>query len=274
MISEGRKIKADTLTYLKATGYGRGIGNVEMTDTSQNVIVKGNFAVYNPDKKQAVVTDSALMIQVSEGDSLFIHADTIRSDVDTTGEKRILKAYYKVRMFRSDLQGKCDSLTYSTVDSTLQFHGSPVLWSDSSQLTADFIKMYMANKKIDRMELQNTAFLISRDDSTKYTQIKGKNMTGYFKEGKMKKLVVRGNGQTIYYPKDSEDYIGMNKTSSSDVIIYFNDENKVEDIVLLVKPEGTLFPLNEVTNEEMYLKDFNWQEDKKPKKKEDIFVWK
>jgi sporulation protein YlmC with PRC-barrel domain len=177
-------------------------------------------------------------------------------------------------MFRSDLQGKCDSLTYSTIDSTLQFHGSPVLWSDSSQLTADFIKMYMANKKIDRMELQNTAFLISRDDSTKYTQIKGKNMTGYFKEGKMQKLVVRGNGQTIYYPKDSEDYIGMNKTSSSDVIIYFNDENKVEDIVLLVKPEGTLFPLNEVTNEDMYLKVFNWQEDKKPKKKEDIFVWK
>ncbi len=274
MFSEGRKIKADTLTYLKATGYGRAIGNVEMTDTSQNAIVKGNFAVYHPDKKQAVVTDRALLIQVSDGDSLFIHADTIRSDVDSTGEKRILKAYHKVKMFRHDLQGKCDSLTYSTIDSTLQFHGSPVLWSDSSQMTADFIKMYMANQKIDRMELQNTAFLISRDDSVKYTQVKGKNMMGYFRDGKMKKLVVRGNGQTLYFPKDQNDYIGMNKTTSSDVIIYMNDENKVEDIVLLVKPEGTLYPLNEVTKEDMFLKDFNWQEDKKPKKKEDIFVWK
>lgn len=274
MFSEGRKIKADTLTYLKATGYGRGVGNVEMTDTSQNAIVKGNFAVYHPDKKQAVVTDRALLIQVSDGDSLFIHADTIRSDVDSTGEKRILKAYYKVKMFRHDLQGKCDSLTYSTIDSTLQFHGSPVLWSDSSQMTADFIKMYMANQKIDRMELQNTAFLISRDDSVKYTQVKGKNMMGYFSDGKMKKLVVRGNGQTLYFPKDQNDYIGMNRTTSSDVIIYMNDENKVEDIVLLVKPEGTLYPLNEVTKEDMFLKDFNWQEDKKPKKKEDIFVWK
>lgn len=274
MFSEGRKIKADTLTYLKATGYGRGVGNVEMTDTSQNAIVKGNFAVYHPDKKQAVVTDRALLIQVSDGDSLFIHADTIRSDVDSTGEKRILKAYYKVRMFRKDLQGKCDSLTYSTIDSTLQFHGSPVLWSDSSQLTADFIKMYMANQKIDRMELQNMAFLISRDDSSKFTQVKGKNMMGYFKDGRMKKLVVRGNGQTLYFPKDQNDYIGMNRTTSSDVIIYMNDENKVEDIVLLVKPEGTLYPLNEVTKEDMFLKDFNWQEDKKPKKKEDIFEWK
>lgn len=274
MFSEGRKIKADTLTYLKATGYGRGVGNVEMTDTSQNAIVRGNFAVYHPDKKQAVVTDRALLIQVSDGDSLFIHADTIRSDVDSTGEKRILKAYYKVRMFRKDLQGKCDSLTYSTIDSTLQFHGSPVLWSDSSQLTADFIKMYMANQKIDRMELQNMAFLISRDDSSKFTQVKGKNMMGYFKDGRMKKLVVRGNGQTLYFPKDQSDYIGMNRTTSSDVIIYMNDENKVEDIVLLVKPEGTLYPLNEVTKEDMFLKDFNWQEDKKPKKKEDIFEWK
>jgi hypothetical protein len=48
----------------------------------------------------------------------------------------------------------------------------------------------------------------------------------------------------------------------------------VEDIVLLVKPEGTLYPLDEVSREDMYLKDFNWQEDKKPKRKEDIFIWK
>lgn len=273
IITEGRKIKADTLRYLKTTGYGRAVGNVEMTDTSQNAIVRGNFAIYNPEKEQAVVTDSALLIQVSDGDSLFIHADTIRSDVDTTGKNRILKAYYKVRMFRTDLQGKCDSLSYSSVDSTLQFHGDPVLWSDSSQLTADFIKIYMANKKIDRMELQNSAFLISKDDSSKYTQVKGKNMTGYFQDGKIQKLVVRGNGQTLYYPKDENDYIGMNKTTSSDVIIYMKD-NKVVDIVLLVKPEGTLYPLNEVTKEDMYLKDFNWQEKKKPMNKYDIFNWK
>lgn len=274
IVTDGRTIKADTLTYLKSTGYGRAVGNVEMIDTSQNAIIRGNFAVYHPDKEQAVVTDSALLIQISEGDSLFIHADTIRSDVDTTGEKRILKAYYKVRMFRSDLQGKCDSLSYSSIDSTLQFHGNPVLWSDSSQLSADFIKMYMVNKKIDRMEMQNSAFLVSRDDSAKYTQIKGKNMMGYFEDGKIKKLIVRGNGQTLYFPKDEQGYIGMNKTTSTDVIIYMNEENRVEDIVLLVKPEGTLYPLNEVTKEDMYLKDFNWQEDKKPKTKEDIFVWK
>lgn len=87
VITEGRRIKADTLTYMKATGYGRAIGNVEMIDSAQNAIIRGNFAVYHPDQERAVVTDSALLIQISEGDSLFIHADTIRSDVDSTGEK-------------------------------------------------------------------------------------------------------------------------------------------------------------------------------------------
>lgn len=273
VITDGRKLKADTLTYLKTNGFGKAIGNVEMIDTSQNAIIKGNIAIYNPDKERAVVTDSALLIQVTGQDSLFIHADTIRSDLDSTGKYRILKAYYKVRIFRRDLQGKCDSLSYSSVDSTLQFHGTPVLWSDSSQLSADFIQMYMVNSKIDRMELQNSAFLISRDDSAKYTQIKGKTMMGYFKDGDIVKLVVRGNGQTLYFPKDEKDYIGMNKTSSSDVIIYMK-ENKPEDIVLLVKPEGTLYPLEEVTKEDMFLKDFKWQEEKKPKRKEDIFIWK
>jgi hypothetical protein len=245
-----------------------------MVDTAQNVIIKGNFAIYHPDNERALVTDSALLIQVTEGDSLFIHADTIRSDLDSTAKYRILKAYHKVRMFRQDLQGKCDSLCYSTVDSTLQFHGRPVLWSDSSQLTADFIQMFMVNQKIDRMELRNSAFMISREDTAKYTQIKGKTMMGYFKNGRIQKLVVKGNGQTIYFLKEekSVDYIGMNKTSSTDVIIYMKD-NKPDNIVLITKPEGTLFPMNEVTQEEMYLKDFKWQEDKKPKRKEDIFKW-
>ncbi len=274
VITEGRKIKADTLTYLKTTGYGKAIGNVEMIDTAQNAIIRGNYATYNPDKERAVVTDSALLIQISDGDSLFIHADTIRSDLDSTGLHRILKAYYKVKMFRHDLQGKCDSLNYSSVDSTLQFHGSPVLWSDSSQLTAEYIQMYMVNNKIDRMELQNSAFLIARDDSVKFTQVKGKTMMGYFENGKILKLVVRGNGQTLYYPKDEEEYIGMNKTNSTDVIIYMNENSKPEDIVLLIKPEGTLFPLNEISKEDMYLKDFKWLEDIKPKRKEDIFIWK
>jgi lipopolysaccharide export system protein LptA len=273
IITEGRKIKADTLTYLKSTGFGRAVNNVEIIDTAQNAIIKGNFAIYNPEQKQAIVTDSALLIQISEGDSLFIHADTIRSQKDSTEKYNILKAYYKVRMFRKDLQGKCDSLCYSSVDSTLQFHGSPVLWSDSSQLTAEYILMYMVNKKINRLELKNSAFLISRDDSTKYSQIKGKTMTGYFADGKLTKLVVKGNGQTIHFPKDNNEYTGMNKTSSSDVIIYLK-EGKIEDIVLLVKPEGTLFPLKDVLKEDMFLKDFKWQEDKKPLSKEDIFIWK
>jgi lipopolysaccharide assembly outer membrane protein LptD (OstA) len=273
IITEGRKIKGDTLIYMKATGYGRAIGNVEMIDTVQNAIVRGQRAIYTPDKERAVVTDSALLIQISEGDSLFVHADTIRSDPDSTGKYRFLKAYYKVRMFRHDLQGKCDSLCYSSVDSTLQFHGSPVLWSDSTQLTAEFIQMYMANKKIDRMELRSSAFMIMQDDSTKYSQIKGKNMMGYFQDGKIQKVVVKGNGQTLYYPKDQGEYIGMNKTTSSDVIIYMKD-NKPKDIVLLVKPEGTLYPMDQIAKEDMFLKDFKWLDNIKPKRKEDIFVWK
>lgn len=274
VFTEGRKIKADTLTYIKANGFGRAIGNVEMVDTSQNAIIRGNFAIYHPENERALVTDSALLIQVTEGDSLFIHADTIRSDLDSTAKYRILKAFHKVRIFRHDIQGKCDSLCYSSVDSTLQFHGRPVLWSDSSQLTAEFIQMYMVKQKIDRMELRNSAFLISRSDSIKYTQIKGKNMMGYFKDGRIQKLVVKGNGQTIHFLKEekSEDYIGMNKTSSTDVVIYMKN-SKPEDIVLILKPEGTLYPMNEISREDMYLKDFIWLEDKKPKRKEDIFKW-
>lgn len=274
IISEGRKIKADTLTYLKSTGFGKAVGHMEMIDTAQNVILKGNFAIYNPEKKIAIVTDSALMIQIDEKkDSLFVHADTIRTEMDTSQTYRLMKVYYKVRMFKKDLQGKCDSLFYSSRDSVMELHGEPVLWSEKNQLTSEFIQLYMKNKKMERMELKNSAFLIGQEDSLKFTQVKGKNMTGYFADNELKKLIVKGNGQTVYFPKDENDYIGMNKTTSTDIIIYMKDK-KPSDIILITKPEGTLYPLKDVTKEDMYLKDFLWQENKRPKEMKDIFVWK
>jgi lipopolysaccharide export system protein LptA len=209
--SGGKILKGDSLYYERETGVGRAFYHVELIDTSQNIILQGNRAIYNENTEFAELTDKALMIQVDKGDSLFIHADTLKSVSDTIPESRMIKAYYHVKIFREDLQGKCDSLIYTDIDSAFRFYGEPVLWSDDNQITAEFIEIYTKNQALDRIEIINTAFIISQEDSVRFNQIKGRNMTAYVKNNQLQTIDVNGNAQTVYYAKEGLDIIGANK---------------------------------------------------------------
>lgn len=273
--TESRTLRGDTLYYERATGFGRATSNVILTDTAQNIILKGNYGEYDESKETSVLTDSALMIQVDGPDSLFMHADTLRTFTmtDSTGDHRILLGYYKVKFFRDDIQGMCDSLVYIEKDSTFHLYESPVLWSDENQLTAAKIELITKNQQMHRMEMRSTALLASREDSVKYNQIRGKNMTGHFKNNQLVRLDVTGNGQTVYYAEDQGQIIGVNRAECSDLIIYLED-NKVSKVNYLVKPTGIYYPLDLFPSSMRYLDGFSWNEEWRPKSKTDIFRWK
>ena len=264
-------LKADSLFFDDSLGYGNAWQNIEIIDTIQNIIMKGNYAYYVKEPESFYITDSALFVQVSDyTDSLFMHADSITSNMDSTGVYRILKAFHKVQMFRDDFQARCDSLVYNSKDSVMEFHVEPIIWSEGSQMTADNVELFIKNKKVDFFKLDQTAFIISQEDSSKYNQIKGKVMFGYVRNNKLSKVDVFGNGQTIYFTKDGEEVVGVNYAESTDLNIYLKNGG-VRRINLKKQPEGTMYPLDEL--EETKLKDFKWLDKLRPKSKIDIFYW-
>jgi lipopolysaccharide assembly outer membrane protein LptD (OstA) len=265
----GQTIKGDSLYYERESGYGEGYHNVELVDTEQKIILKGNLATYNQSTEDAMITDRAELIQITDTDSIYIHADTLTSEVDTSGYK-IVKGFYGVKMFKSNLQGKCDSMSYSFSDSIIRLYYEPVLWSDENQLTSEYIEIRTKNNKIDELHLIKLAFIISQEDTVKFNQIKGKDMVCHFKDNELYKVDVNGNGQTIYYPKDKNEVIGVNKAESSDLVIFLKG-NEVQDIIFYTKPDATLYPLDKAPQNELRLKDFVWLEKYRPANKEDIF---
>lgn len=271
----GRTIRGDTLFYDANEGFGRARSNVEMIDTAENMILKGNYGLYYRDRDYAMVTDSALMIQVDGSDTMYVHADTLRTlqDPELEGQSRILKAYYRVKIFRPDIQVMCDSLVYLEADSTFDFYGEPVLWSDENQLTASQIRLVMVNQQLHRMYLTGTAFVTSQKDSEKYDQMRGKEMTGFFTNNKLSRILVTGNGQTIYYAEDRDVIVGANKTACSDLIIYLK-ESKISRVNYITKPDGTYYPLKLFPSEEARLSDFKWVEQWRPRNYLDVFKWK
>jgi len=271
----GRTLKGDTLYYEANERYGWARSGVELIDTAENMILKGNYGVYYSDGEMATVTDSALMIQVDGTDTMYVHADTLYTiqNPEFEEQSRILKAYYKVKIFRQDLQVMCDSLVYVEADSAFNFYGEPVLWSDENQLTADQIQVIMVNQQLNKMFLSGVAFVASQKDEESFDQMRGKEMTGYFVDNKLSKIIVTGNGQTIYYAIDQDIIVGANKTVCSDLIIYLKD-NKISRVSYMTKPDGTYYPLTLFPAEEARLADFKWLEQWRPLKWQDVYFWK
>jgi lipopolysaccharide export system protein LptA len=268
--NEKQQMKGDVIDYDRNKGYGKARGMIEIIDIDNNVIVKGRNAWFDEITETAFITDSALFIMVSEGDSLFLHADTLKTVADTIPDEKIIKAFNGVRFYRTDLQGKCDSLVYFSRDSTIQLHREPVLWSEIHQMSADYIEMMTYNPAPDEVHLRNNAFIISRQDSVMFDQVKGKNMTGFIVNEQLDHIFVDGNGQTIYYARDKGNIIGLNRAESSKLAIQFR-EGKAHRISFLGNPEGKLTPIPQLSDEERHLAGFDWKEKIRPLSREDIF---
>jgi lipopolysaccharide export system protein LptA len=268
--NENQQLKANYIKYNEADGNGKALGNVRMEDYDNKVIVTGNTSYYNDKLETATVTDSALFMMYSESDTLFMHADTLRTVPDTVAGEKIILAYYGTRFYREDLQGICDSLVYFTKDSVVQLYKKPVIWSDVHQLSADYIEMKQNTDTPDELLLQNNGFIISKLDSGRFDQIKGKEMTGFVVNNELNRIEVNGNGQTLYYARQEEEIIGLNRVESSRISIRFR-EGKIFRTAFLQAPEGLLKPLFALTEEEKTLSGFEWKVNLRPLSKHDVF---
>ena len=260
-------ITADTLFYDRLQGLGRAFGNIKMVDTSQSLIIESAIANYYERQNTIIATQQALMTNIISGDSLFLTGDTLKSVEDTITKIRNLYAYHNVKIFKSDMQGICDSLTYNNKDSVLTMYKAPVLWSDNNQFLADTILIYLVNNKIDRISLLQNAFLASKNDTLVYNQIKGKYINGIFEEDTLRRMVVDGNGLALYFLQDeSNAYIGANRTECTNMVIKLFD-NKVDRINCTGTPSGKVNPMKQLRVEELILEGFVWHGDKRPRSK-------
>jgi lipopolysaccharide export system protein LptA len=199
------------------------------------------------------------------------NSDFVPIDFDATDTTkiRVVFAYKKVKIFKSDLQAKADSAFFSYGDSTMRIYQKPLIWAQGSQLSADTMYIQMKNKKMDNLDMIRNAIIVNTDDSVKFNQIAGKLMKGYFKNEKLDVVFINGNAESIYFPKDSSNSNGMMRSIASRMRINFDDDS-VMSVTFIRKPEHTYYPLEQLTEELKTLPNFNWKPKERPKSKLDI----
>ncbi|MDA9775802.1 hypothetical protein OAD98_01030 [Flavobacteriales bacterium] len=282
LISDGHTIIGDKLYYDRNKGVGKAIGNISLTDTTNKIIITGDYGIRNEQTNTSFVTGKPMVSNwFEEGDTLFLTADTIKLLKNEETKKNSLFCFNSVRFFKNDIQGICDSMTYLQSDSVIQLFQNPFIWSENSQMNGDTIFINLQNNKIDELNLRRNSFIIeaiasldslSENSTDQFNQIKGKNIKALFSEDTIRRVFVTGNGQSIYFTgENNQPKQGLNKIDCSDIEIRFN-ENKIKEILFKVNPDGTLFPIQDVTKENEKLKGFVWNLDLKPKSKEDLIL--
>lgn len=265
-------LTGDSLYYERTNGFGKAFKNIIVIDTVQDVIIYGQYAVYDKSLGYTMITDRAEAHILEDNDTLYMHSDTMKATFDTAQNTKELYAYYHMKFFKSNMQGMADSLIYIFADSTLKLHKQPVLWTEGNQLTADSIFVLTGKKSIKKMFLYNSAFLVSKD-TTGYNQVKGRDMTGYFNNNELSLIEVKGNAETIYWVREDDGSLtGINKAFSSNLDIRLTDR-KIRKITYLSKPTATLYPEGDLKSNDLLLKDFKWHGDQRPLNRYDIFKW-
>ena len=270
-----QQMYGDSIYFDSGHEYGEAYDDILIRDTLQDIAITGNYAEFDRVDGYAFVTDSAVAIMIDKYDSLFLHADTLLIMSDSLDHAESIYAYYKVKFFREDLQGLCDSMVYYIPDSTVTLFNGPILWTEDNQLFADTIRIVNKNDEVDSMVLVNSCFIISMDDTLDrtYNQIKGKNMVGYFKRNRIYKITVSGNSETLYFVREEDrNLIGVNKALSSKMLIFL-ENNEIITITYIDRPDAVLYPNGEIPQDNLRLKGFKWQGEHRPKTKWDIFKW-
>jgi lipopolysaccharide export system protein LptA len=184
---------------------------------------------------------------------------------------RFFRAYNNVRIFSDSLQAVCDSLFYSGKDSIFRLFRDPIVWSGSSQVTGDTIYMYTKNKKPNEMYVFEDGLMINKTGLDMYNQVRGNRIYGYFKDGDIDYIRSKGNAESIYYAKDNEEKIvGINK-ATSDIIDMRFVKKELNKVVFISSVNGTMLPFREATDQDKRLRNFKWEEDRRPKTKFELF---
>ena len=263
-----QRITGDTLWYDEKNGHGEGFGNVTIADTSSNVICGGNYGWYFKRPEKFLLTRTPWFTMFSDDDTITLRADTLRALplTDTLGvDHRLLKAFYQCTIFSREIQGKCDSLSYSFLDSVIRLYDDPVVWSRENQMSADSIALFTRDRKADHMELYNSAFVVSSVDTARFDQVSGKNLSGYFVDNKLHRIKVTGNGDAIYYVVDGKKLVGVNRAKSASIDIYIED-GKITEIYQNQSPDGTLDPPLKNPASELLLDGFRWLPELRPQR--------
>ena len=278
LTNDDKRLVGDSIYYDRNSGFGEAFDHVEMDDFGGKTRLTGDYTYYNELEDSAYATRRAVAIDYSQGDSMFIHGDTLRlltRNPDTDSVYRIVQAYRKVRIYREDVQAVCDSLVFNSKDSCMTMFFDPVVWNGPQQVLGEKIRVYLNDSTVEWAHVENQALIVEQVDADQFNQISGREVKAYFANGRIDRSDVEGNVMVVYYYTEVGDSVafGMNTTECTYLTAYMK-EGLVDKLYIKDQSNGVFYPVTQVPTGKDKLSNFAWLNKLRPLSKEDIMIWR
>ena len=278
LTNDDKRLVGDSIYYDRNGGYGEAFYNMEMDDFGGKMRLTGDYGYYDELTDSAYATRRAVAIDYSQGDSLFIHGDTLRMISrfpDTDSVYRIVQAFRRVRIYREDVQAVCDSLVFNSLDSCMTMYFDPVVWNGSQQVLGEVIRVYLNDSTVDWAHVENQALIVEQVDTNKFNQISGRDVKAYFVNGDIERSDVTGNVMVVYYYIEEGDSVafGMNTTECGYLTAYMKDR-QVDKLYIKEQSNGVFYPIAQIPSGKDKLPNFAWLNKLRPLSKYDIMIWR
>lgn len=288
--AQGQTLTADTIYYDRPAAYGEAWGNMIVTDSAHHAEVRGNYGYYDESADSAFITGRAMLVEYSGTDTLFLHGryintsalyDTVRIEADTIAgtpaferidTTHVAVVFPRVRFYRADMQGVCDSMRFTQADTMLRMFINPVVWSDDQQIFGNIIELHLNDSTIENASLPDRAFVAQHIEGDHYQQLSGKEMNARFENGQLRRLDINGNVEIIMYPEEADSTINKIVNAESSFLTAMFKGRTTESIKLWPQTTGAATPLFLAKKSLYYLPKFKWYEDMRPQNKDDIFT--
>lgn len=267
-----RIFEGDSMYFNQKKHFASATNNIKVTDTTNHSIITGHYAEVFKEKDSVFITKRALVKSLQQNDSIYIHADTLM--VTGKPENRIIRGYKNAKLYKLDMNGKCDSIYINQKTGITKLIRNPVLWSGENQMIGDTIQLLnnLETNKLDSLKVFYNTFLINKDSISGYNQCKGKELIGLFNEdNKLYNIDINKNAEYIFYARqENGEMIGIDKRISGSINLKLID-NQIEEITNIGAPEGELTPDSKFPENARKLRGFNWRGDERILSVDDLF---
>ena len=206
----------------------------------------------------------------SATDSLAVQKDSIPEPLDST-KISFITAVKNVKLYKSDIQIVCDSLAYNDLDSLVRMYERPVVWNESNrQYSADSLFAVLKNQSLQKASLMSNAFIIIKEDTLCYDQIRATEMLAYFDTtGALSRFDAMGDANAIFYLQEDSVYATVNKSEAKMLSAYFKNGD-IDRVYYFESAKNDGYPVAQMTSEERVLKGFSWQPELRPSGRQDV----
>ena len=293
---EGRTLTADTIYYDRVSGLGECFGYMIMTDSARQASLQADYGFFNQATDSAYATGHLIIKEYSQGDTLYLHgrqlnayrvfdtitipaipADTLGGTPEIAESQRddtnnVADVWPRVRFYRSDVQGVCDSMRVTSADTTLRMYVHPVVWSEERQIFGNIIELHMNDSTIDEAHLPDYGFTAQRVAEDYYDQIAGKEMIARFDNGELKTLDISGNVELILYPEEADSTFNKMVNAESSTLTARFKSRTTEYIKMWPETTGRATPLFLLRKSMLFLPKFRLFEGIRPVSPADVMT--